>query len=184
MIEQMAPYALAYTAPLLITALGGLVSERSGVVNIGLEGLMLVGAFAGALVISMQQSVRAEQAVWIGLAAGAGAGALFSMLHAFASITLNANQVISGTAVNILAGSLTVFVCRTITGSGVIGIEGLSRFDAPLLSGIPHRGAITVYRRLFDYMVGHHYIGSFLVRALPDSIWFAAQGLRGKSPGC
>lgn len=142
MMEQMAPYALAYTMPLLITALGGLVSERSGVVNIGLEGLMLVGAFAGALVISLQQSVRGEQAVWIGLAAGAGAGALFSLLHAFASITLNANQVISGTAVNILAGALTVFVCRTITGSGVIGIEGLSRLDAPLLSGMPIVGPL------------------------------------------
>lgn len=141
-IGQIAPYALAYTAPLLITALGGLYSERSGVVNIGLEGLMLVGCFASALVISLQQAAHNENAIVVGLLAGAAAGALFSLLHAFASISLNADQVISGTAVNILAGALTVFISRNITGSGNIGIEGLSRFDVPVLSELPMVGKL------------------------------------------
>lgn len=142
LIAQITPYAVAYTMPLLITALGGLVAERSGVVNIALDGLMLVGSFAGALAITLQQPSQGAGAIWAGIAAGAVAGALFSLLHAFASITLRANQVISGTAVNILAGALTVLLARNVTGSGNIGVEGLRRFDVPGLSEVPVIGPL------------------------------------------
>lgn len=162
MIGQAAPYAVAYAAPLLITALGGLLSERSGVVNIGLEGLMLVGSFAGALVMATQQAAHNEYAVGWGLAAGMAAGALFALLHAFACVTLNANQVISGTAINILAGALTVFACRNITGSGVLGIEGLSRFDVPVLSSLPVLGPL--------FFCGS-YVTTWLVFALLGITW-------------
>ncbi|HEY8344624.1 MAG TPA: ABC transporter permease, partial [Bacillota bacterium] len=103
-IQQVAPYAVAYSIPLLITALGGLYSERSGVVNIGLEGLMVIGLFTSAFVIAQLEAVMPGVAIWIGLLAAVIAGALFSLLHAFASINLNANQVISGTAINMMAG--------------------------------------------------------------------------------
>ena len=142
MFEQIAPYALAYTMPLLVTALGGLYSERSGVVNIGLEGLMVAGSFASALVVSLLTHSHHETALWLGLAAGAAAGMLVSLLHAFASITLNANQIISGTAINMIAGSVTVFIARNITGSGNIGVEGFSRFPVPVLADVPIIGKL------------------------------------------
>ncbi|WEK55413.1 MAG: ABC transporter permease [Candidatus Cohnella colombiensis] len=144
-IEQITPYAIIFTIPLLITALGGLFSERSGIVNIGLEGLMIIGAFAGAFVIfKVQQAMPGNKwAIWIGLLAAIVAGALFSLLHAFASINLSANQVISGTAINMVAGALTIFLARNMTGSGNIRISrGLLPFDFPLLSDIPIIGPL------------------------------------------
>lgn len=142
-VQQIFPYAVAFTIPLLITSLGGLFSERSGVVNIGLEGLMVVGSFIGALVIFKLQPVMPNGAIWIGLLASMAAGAIFSLLHAFASINLNANQVISGTAINMIAGALTVFLARNMTGSGNIRVtSGLARQDIPVLSSIPVIGRL------------------------------------------
>ena len=107
-LVKIFPYAIAYTIPMLITALGALYCERSGIINIGLDGFMIVGSFAGALTISKLQAAGVESALWIGLLVAALVGALFSILHAFASINLNADQVISGTAINMVAGALTV----------------------------------------------------------------------------
>ncbi|MEH7234708.1 ABC transporter permease [Bacillus sp. JJ1562] len=138
-IEQIFPYAIVFTIPLLITALGGLFSERSGVVNIGLDGLMIFGAFAGSLTIHfLQGTMNNNLVLWIGLLVAAIVGILFSLLHAFASINLNANQIISGVAINLIAGALTVFLARNITGSGNIRItSGFKPVDIPGLSSIP-----------------------------------------------
>ena len=142
-LEGILPYAIASTMPLLITALGGLFSERSGVVNIGLEGLMVIGSFASALVIFATQSFLGDGAIWLGLLVATFAGIAFSLLHAFASINLNANQVISGTAINMVAGALTVFLARKMTGSGNIRItNSLGRFDIPVLHDIPVIGKL------------------------------------------
>ncbi len=143
-ITQIAPYAVAYTMILLITALGGLYSERSGVVNIGLEGLMVVGFFASAITIYyLQGPLGSSMAIYVGLIVAVLAGALFSLLHAFAAITLNANQVISGTAINMLAGALTMYLAGTITGSGNIPIRmGIIRTNIPVLSSIPFIGPL------------------------------------------
>ena len=121
-IKQIFPYAIAYTIPLLIVALGGLYCERSGIVNIGLEGLMIMGSFASGLTIYfLQQSYPgASWTIFVGLAAAVIVGILFSLLHAFASINLQADQTISGTAINLIAVALTVFLARNITGSGNI----------------------------------------------------------------
>lgn len=137
-ISGIFPYAILYTVPLLITALGGMFSERSGVVNIGLEGLMVIGMFSSAYVILQLQSTWPQLALWLGLLAGMAAGTLFSLLHAFASINLSANQIISGTAINMMAGALTVFLARNMTGSGNIRIQqGFTPKDVPGLSDIP-----------------------------------------------
>ncbi|WP_199622070.1 ABC transporter permease [Paenibacillus alkalitolerans] len=139
-IQQIMPYAVVFTIPLLITALGGLFSERSGVVNIGLEGLMVVGAFASAFVIFRLQAIYpgSQWTLWAGLLAAMAAGILFSLLHAFASINLSANQVISGTALNMIAGAITVFLSRNMTGSGNIRITtGFFPVKIPILSDIP-----------------------------------------------
>lgn len=144
-LEQIFPYAIVFTIPLLITALGALFSERSGVVNIGLDGLMIVGSFTGAFVVSkLQEHYQGSWWVlWVGLLAAAVVSALFSMLHAFASINLSANQIISGTAINMIAGALTIFLARNMTGSGNIRItQGFMPFDIPVLSKIPIIGSL------------------------------------------
>ncbi|GAA0410947.1 ABC transporter permease [Paenibacillus motobuensis] len=139
-LEQIFPYAIVFTIPLLITALGALFSERSGVVNIGLDGLMIVGSFTGAFVVSKLQEhyLGSWWVLWVGLLAAAVVSALFSLLHAFASINLSANQIISGTAINMIAGALTIFLARNMTGSGNIRItQGFMPFNFPGLSKIP-----------------------------------------------
>lgn len=142
-IEQVFPYAISYTVPLLITALGALYCERSGVVNIGLDGLMIIGSFAGALTVSKLQANGVAGALWIGLLVAVLVGVLFSLLHAFASINLNADQVISGTAINMMAGALTIYLARNITGSGNIRVtNGFIPKDVPLLSEIPIIGPL------------------------------------------
>jgi len=163
-IVNIFPYAIAFTIPLLITSLGGLYSERSGIVNIGLEGLMVVGFFAGAVTIKTLEVALPDLSIVIGLLVGIIAGVLFSMLHAFASINLNANQVISGTAINMLAGALTVFLARTITGSGNIGIRlGIVRWDVPLLSEIPVIGPLFFQKT---------YYTTWIVLAIWGFSWF------------
>ena len=163
-IVNLFPYAIAFTIPLLITSLGGLYSERSGIVNIGLEGLMVVGFFAGAVTIKTLEVAIPDLSIVIGLLVGIIAGVLFSLLHAFACINLNANQVISGTAINMLAGALTVFLARTITGSGNIGIRlGIIRWDVPLLSKIPVIGPL-----FFE----NTYYTTWIVLAIWGISWF------------
>lgn len=143
-IQQLFPYAIAFTIPLLITALGALYSERSGVTNIGLDGLMIVGSFIGAFtIVTLQDKLDGNLPIWIGLIVATIAGILFSLLHAFASIHLNADQIISGTAINMIAGALTVFLARNITGSGNIRImQGFIPEDIPVLSKIPLIGSL------------------------------------------
>src|SRR4249920_450593 len=80
--------------PLVLAALGGLYSERSGVINIALEGLMLAGAFTAATVAAFTHSA------WIGVAAAVAAGVAVAALHALATITFRADQVVSGTGIN------------------------------------------------------------------------------------
>lgn len=88
--------AIRLTAPLLLAALGGLYSERSGIINIALEGLMLAGAFTAATVTYYSGSP------WIGLAAAVVAGIVVALIHGLACIVFRADQVVSGTAINIL----------------------------------------------------------------------------------
>lgn len=97
---------LMYAAPLILTALGGVISERSGVINIGLEGMMVFGAFTGAAVGYYSQSA------WIGFLAAGAAGALLALFHAIASVTFQANQTVSGVALNFIGSGLSLFLSR------------------------------------------------------------------------
>ena len=97
---------LMYSAPLIFTALGGVLSENAGVVNIGLEGMMTLGAFVGAAV-----GYYANDA-WIGfLAAGVSGGAL-ALLHAVACVTFMADHIVSGIAMNFIGPGLSLFLSR------------------------------------------------------------------------
>ncbi len=163
-IGSIAPLALSYTAPLLIIAMGGLYSERSGVVNIGLEGLMGFGAFACAAVVSLTYANLGDAAVWMGILAAAAAGGIFSLLHAFASVTLRADQVVSGTAINILSAAVTVYMARVLTGSANIQIiKGFIKQDVPILSSIPVIGTI---------FFKNAYITTFLVLLIVVFSWY------------
>ncbi len=109
----MLPSILMIVSPILIAAVGGMVCERSGVVNIALEGLMGIGAFAAATThVLLEASVPVS--IPLSLLVATAAGALFSLIHAFASITLRADQVVSGTGINLLSTGATVFLCQII----------------------------------------------------------------------
>ena len=102
LIVTLAAATVRGAVPLVLAALGGLFAERSGVVDIGLEGKMLTAAFAAAATAAVTGSV------WIGLAAGIAASVLFALLHGFACVTHQGNQVVSGMALNITVSGLTV----------------------------------------------------------------------------
>lgn len=103
---------LRSATPLLFVCLAGLFSERSGIIDIGLEGKLLIAAFFSASAAAMTGSV------WIGLLAGIGASLALSLLHGVASITFRGNQLISGVALNFLASGLTVVIGENWFGLG------------------------------------------------------------------
>ena len=110
----MLPSVLMMVAPIMIAALGGMFAERSGVTNIGLEGLMGFGAWAAATTHVLLERAMVPGSVWIALLMAILLGALVSLIHAYAAISLNADQTISGTGINLLATGVTVFLCQII----------------------------------------------------------------------
>lgn len=122
--------SLIFSIPLLVVALGGLFSERSGVINIALEGIMIFGAFFGILFIYTAQNnnwMQGQLLFWISLIISGIIGGLFALLHAFASINMKADQTISGTALNLFAPALGIFIAKTMF-SGVKSIPFTNEF--------------------------------------------------------
>jgi simple sugar transport system permease protein len=99
---------LKMATPLIFAAMGGLMSEKSGVMNIALEGLMLIGAFFSVVGVWYLDSV------WLGVLLGVVAAALTALIHAFWCITLRADQIVAGTAINLLGSGITVFLMLRI----------------------------------------------------------------------
>ncbi len=97
---------LMYSTPLIFGALGGVVSERSGVTNIGIEGMMVVGAMAAAAVSYFTGNP------WLGFLAAGVCSGVVALLHAIASVSFAADQTVSGVAINLLAPGLALFACR------------------------------------------------------------------------
>ena len=129
---------LRYATPLLFAALGGLFSERSGVINIGLEGMMLMGAFWGLWGAEVTGS-------WvIGLLIGMVTGLLLALLHALFSVTLRADQIVSGFAMTFLAAGITGFFYVSIYGTQGTpeGIPRVPDVTIPLLEDIPFVGDV------------------------------------------
>lgn len=102
--------SVAAAVPIALAALGELLSERAGVLNLGVEGMMLVGA------VSVFQAGDASGNLWVALVVGALAGAVFSSIHAFLSVTLRANQIVSGLALVIFGTGLSTFIGKSIEG--------------------------------------------------------------------
>lgn len=142
LIQQM----MTYSIPLLIVALGGLFSERCGVVNIALEGIMIIGGFSSILFINFMQNMGVMDGQILLICAiliAAISGGLFSLLHAYAAINMKADQTISGTALNMFAPAFAVFAARMIQENGVQQITFKNTFriaEVPVLSKIPVLG--------------------------------------------
>ena len=129
---------LIYSAPIIIAAIGGLYSERSGIVNVGIEGIMMVGGFAGATALAFLENTFSI-APWISLVVALIAGILVSLIHAYLCINLRADQTISGTAINIFAGGITIYLCGIIFGQQrtLAFRQGFTKTNIPFLSEIP-----------------------------------------------
>ncbi|EWG12021.1 MULTISPECIES: ABC transporter permease [Cytobacillus] len=159
------PSTLLWAAPLIFTGLGGNFSESSGVVNIGLEGLMVIGAFTAIVFNLTFVDVFGSMTPWVALLAAMVVGALLSILHAVASITFRADQVVSGVAINLLAIGAALFLVKFIYGKGQTDIiqKGFSKVDIPFLSDIP------VIGKLF---FSNTYYTSFVAIAVAFLAWF------------
>jgi len=136
------------STPLLIAAMGELVVERSGVMNLGVEGMMLMGAFVGWFVTYHTGSL------WLGVVLAVVAGGVMALLLAFMSITLRVDQTVTGLALNLLSAGITLFVFRALYGETqtVQTIETFSRVPIPYLSKIPFFGQILFSQRLLTYV--------------------------------
>lgn len=136
--------AFTYSIPLLIVALGGMFSERSGVVNIALEGIMVFGAFTSILFInSVQDTMSGQLLLLLAILIAGLSGILISLLHAYAAINMKANQVISGTAINMLAPAVAVYVARMLQNVQQINFNNTFRIPkVPVLGDIPGLGDV------------------------------------------
>ena len=151
---------LVATPPLLYAALGSCFSERSGVVNIGIEGMMTIGAFTGAAVALFTGNG------WFAFFCGGLAGALFGLIHAIACVTFGADQTISGTAINFLAPGLAVFLCKAMfdNSTDTPPIDTASKLPK-LLDGVFPVGS-------FANNVFSTYVPAYLCFVLVLVVWF------------
>ncbi|MYZ48692.1 ABC transporter permease [Propylenella binzhouense] len=175
--------AVRLSVPLILAALAGLFSERSGIFDIGLEGKMLIAAFAAGAVAGVTASA------WLGLAAAVVASVAFALVHGYASITQRGNQIVSGVAINFLASGLTAFLGQAWFSQGgrTPPVPAGGRFaeielpGAEALRGVPLVGP--VYAELIS---GHNLLVYLAVLAVPLSAWILYRtrfGLRLRAVG-
>ena len=190
---------LIYAVPLMIVALAGVFAERSGIINLALEGIMIFGAFIGVLFVRTMQGSEVFTAAaaagdyatlqglqLIAMVVAALMGAIFSLLLSFASINLRADQTIGGTALNLLAPALVLFLIRIIANQNTLQMAegdaaswfmikkamfGYGRMEdmGPLGETFINRfGHLSVY--LTVHCLGHH--------PVQDTVWPPPAGLR------
>jgi ABC-type uncharacterized transport system permease subunit len=139
---------LIRSIPFLLGALSGILCERSGIINIAIEGMMLTAAFVSVIVAAFTGSL------WLGLAAGIGSGALIAGVHAVFSIRFKVDQIISGTVINIFATGITNFLnLRWLTVNQDLNDSGtFTKIPIPLLSQIPVVGTILFNQIILVYV--------------------------------
>ena len=175
--------ALRLATPLILCAMAGLLSERSGIVDIGLEGKMLAAAFAAASVAAVTGSA------WLALACGIVTATVMALLHGYACITQRGNQVVSGVAINLLASGLTVVLGSYWfqQGGQTPMLTDLGRFrpiqlpGVTLLNDVPLLGA--VYR---DLVSGYNLMVYLALLSVPATHWLVNKtrfGLRLRAVG-
>ena len=171
---------MLFSIPLLLVALGGMFSERSGVVNIALEGIMIIGAFTGIFFISRFGNLFSPTiTLFIAIIISALSGLIFSLLHAYASINMSADQVISGTALNIFAPAFAIYITRAIQTVQQISFINNFRIESiPILGSIPIIGNL-----LFKNVYITTYLG-FIILILSWFLLYKTRfGLRLRSCG-
>ena len=195
--------ALLLSVPIAMAALGGLFSERSGVVNIGLEGMMIMGAWGGGM-------IGCKHGPWLGLVAGIVMGALGALIHAIATVGFGVDHVVSGVAINILAAGLARYLSTIlykrgswvgpsqspdITSIGVNGLPVLSGgkyfgWQSPDLFGAIANKKWFLISDIFAILRGLtgdvSYVTVIAIALVPFSYWFlwrTAFGLRLRSAG-
>ncbi|WP_448953956.1 ABC transporter permease [Labrys neptuniae] len=168
MLASVAAAAIRISTPYLLCALAGLYSERSGIVDIGLEGKMLAGAFAAAVTAATYGSA------WLGLIAAIIVSIGFALLHGLASIRYRGNQIVSGVAINILALGSTAFIGNAWYGEGgrTPSLSGAARFDAIDLPGADAIRHVPVIGQLYaDVLSGHSILVYFAFLCVPVTAW-------------
>ena len=169
--------------PLILACLAGLYSERAGIVDIGLEGKLLAGAFAAAAMSAVTGSA------WLGLLAGIGAALIFSGIHGLASINFKGNQTISGVALNFLAAGLTTFLGQSWfkRGGYTPQLSGDQRFNPITLPFAEELRGVPVFGQIYGELIsGHNIITYFAFAAVPVTAWILFRtrfGLRLRAVG-
>jgi general nucleoside transport system permease protein len=171
---------LNFAVPLLIVAIGSMFSSRSGVINIGLDGIMIMGALTSVIFIRFTEGLMSGQTqLLLAILIATVTGILISMLHAFASITLKADQIISGTALNMMAPAFAVFAARLFLGDSIISFKNTFILaEVPLLSKIPVIGDI-----FFTKAYITTYLGVIILLASQFILYKTRFGLRLRACG-
>ena len=178
LVQQM----MFFSIPLLVVALGGMFSERSGVINIALEGIMVMGAFCSILFINKMESFMSGQGLLIlGVIIAAGSGLIFSLLHAYAAVNLRADQTISGTALNMVAPAIAIYAARMLQSNGVQQVHFENTFritKVPVLGDIPFIGPL-----LFQNTYITTYLGLVILIVAAFVLYKTKFGLRLRACG-
>lgn len=156
------------STPLILACLAGLYSERSGIVDIGLEGKLLASAFGAATVAAVTGSA------WAGLFAGVGVSLMFSAVHGLASINFKGNQIISGVALNFLAAGLTTFLGAAWFGRGgnTPPLSGDARFYGMQLPFAAELRGLPVVGPIYSDLISGHSIMTYIAfLAVPLTAW-------------
>src|SRR3954454_7872664 len=171
-IVALLAISIVKSTPLVLGALSGTVCERSGIVNIAIEGMMLAAAFAGFAVAAQTDNLA------LGLLAAMLAGALLALLHAVLTVRYAVDQIISGTAINILAVGLTGFFNRQLFTIGApAGATVLPRLSLPVLGDIPVLGPILFQHQPLTFLA------VILVFVLQWALFRTRWGLRTRAVG-
>jgi len=160
--------ALRLSTPLILCAMAGLLSERSGIIDIGLEGKMLAAAFAAASIAAVTQSA------WLALAVGIVTATCMALLHGYACITQRGNQVVSGVAINLLASGLTVVLGGYWfqQGGQTPLLTAGGRFGPLDLPGAANADAVPFLGPVYKYLLsGHNIIVYAALLAVPLTHW-------------
>jgi general nucleoside transport system permease protein len=140
--------ALRVASPILLAAVGEIYAERSGIINVGVEGQMLTGALFGFL------GAYYSGNLWLGLLVGSLSGALIASVVGFMCVSLFSNQVVTGVAVNLFCLGMTTFLYRTIFGVSmdIPTTQTMHAVDIPLLSNLPYLGPILFQQKVYVYL--------------------------------
>ena len=182
-IEFIMQQTFFFMIPLLIVALGGMFSERAGIVNIALEGKMLLGAFASIFFINRIQgsgiNIDGHGLLVLALFVAAATGIIAGLFHAYATISLNANQIISGVAINMFAPAFAIYVARIFGDTQQVFFNNTFRIPVmPFFGSIPIIGPLFFQNTYFTTYLG------FLILVISTFVLYRTKfGLRLRACG-